>query len=351
MNELADQLEQLGAEAESEQTGEDAAQIRNILESLLRMSFEQENLIRSTAMINRNDPGFQELIHRQKEIKDKLKSAEDSLVEISKRQFILAPVITREVKEINTNLQEAINAMNNRSISVAQAKQQYTMTSVNNLALLLDESLKQMNQNMQNKMQGKGQQMCSKPTNSGGSKKIKGMKDMQQQMSDQLKKLKEGLEKQGKEQGGPKTGQGSMNEQIARLAAQQEAIRNEMQKYKESLEEQGVKDGGNAGTMIQEMEMNERDLVNKRITQETLMRQEKIMSRLLESEKAELQREMQEKRESKEQKEENYRNFTDDFKYNILKAGGKEMIEYKNVPLNLFFRNRVNMYMIKIGQQ
>jgi len=134
------------------------------------------------------------------------------------------------------------------------------------------------------------------------------------------------------------------------MAAEQEAIRNEMQKYKESLEEQGVRDGGNAANAVQEMEQTQRDLINKRITQETIMRQQKIMSRLLESEKAEMEREKQEKRESREQKEQIYRNFTDDFKYNNWKTGGNEIIEYKNAPLNLYYRTRVNNYMIKIGQ-
>jgi L-rhamnose isomerase len=174
---------------------------------------------------------------------------------------------------------------------------------------------------------------------------------MQQKMSEQLKKMKDGLEKEGQKQAGQKkSGQGSVNEQIARMAAEQEAIRNEMQRYKESLEEQGLKDGGNAANAIREMEQNERDLINKQITQETIMRQQKIMTRLLESEKAEMEREKQEKRESREQKEQKYRNFNGDLKYNNLKTGGNEILEYKTAPLNLYYRNRVNSYMIKIGQ-
>jgi hypothetical protein len=351
MDKLANDLEKMGADAESDQAGEDMAQIRMILESLVRMSFEQEDLIGLTMSINRNDPRFQELIYRQKEVKDKLKSSEDSLVAISRRQFVLAPVITREIKEINTNLEDIVTAMNNRSLSVAQTKQQFTMTSINNLAILLDEALQQMNENLNSMMKGEGQKLCNKPSNSGGSKTIKGLKDMQQKLSDKLKKMKEGLEKEGKDKTGQKkSGQGSLNEQIARLAAEQEAIRNEMQKYREALEEQGIKDGGNAANAIQEMEQNQRDMINKRITQETIMRQQQIMTRLLQSEKAEMERELQEKRESREQKEQKYRNFTGDFKYNNQKTAGQEIIEYRNAPLNLFYRNRANNYMIKIGK-
>lgn len=351
MNKLADQLEQMNADAEMQQAAEDAGQIRIILENLIRMSFEQENLIALTQMTNRNDPKFQELIYRQKGVKDKLKSSEDSLISIGKRQFIIAPVINRKIKEINSTLEEIVTALNNRSVSLAQSKQQFTMTDINDLANLLDESLKQMNQNMANSMKGTCQKQCSNPSNSGGKQKIKGIRDMQEKMSGQLKSLKEGLEKMGKDQNGQKKmGQNPMNEQIARMAAEQEAIRNAMERYKQELEEQGIKDGGNAAKAIQDMDQNERDLLNKKISQETILRQERIITRLLNSEKAEMEREMQEKRESREQKDQNYRNFIGNNKYNIQKSGGKEVIEYRAAPLNLYYRNRVNEYMIKIGQ-
>ena len=51
------------------------------------------------------------------------------------------------------------------------------------------------------------------------------------------------------------------------------------------------------------MEKTETDLVNKRISQETLNRQEEILTRLLEAEKAEREREQDEKRQSTESKD------------------------------------------------
>ena len=48
------------------------------------------------------------------------------------------------------------------------------------------------------------------------------------------------------------------------------------------------------------MEQTETDLVNRTITQQTLKRQQQIMSRLLEHEKAEMEREKEERRESHE---------------------------------------------------
>ena len=330
---------------------EDAAGIRSVLESLLRMSFEQEQLITDAATINRNDPKFLLVISNQKEVKDKLKSAEDSLIKISKTQFMLAPIVNREITSINRNIEEVVTYLNNRNMPQAMAKQQFAMTSINNLALLLDESLKQMNSNMKMSMAGKGQKLCNNPSSGGGKMKVKNMREMQEKMSEQLNKMKEGIEKgEGGQSKNSKNGKGSMSEELARLAAEQEAIRNELSKYKEQLDEQGIKDGGNMSNAMNEMEQNEKDLVNKHITQETIMRQQRIITRLLESEKAEQTREKEEKRESREEKNQKYRNFTGDFEYKKLQSGKNEFIQYQTPPVNWYYRNRINSYMIKIGQ-
>ena len=51
------------------------------------------------------------------------------------------------------------------------------------------------------------------------------------------------------------------------------------------------------------MEETEKDLVNKRLTQETFMRQQDILTRLLEHEKAERKQEEEQKREASQGKE------------------------------------------------
>ena len=52
--------------------------------------------------------------------------------------------------------------------------------------------------------------------------------------------------------------------------------------------------------MMRQMEQTETDLVNRTITQQTIQRQQQIMTRLLQHEKAEMQREKEERRESHE---------------------------------------------------
>jgi len=122
---------------------------------------------------------------------------------------------------------------------------------------------------------------------------------MQKQLSDKITQLSEQMKKDGK---GEKPGQQGMGKQyskeFAELAAQQAAMR----KMLEQLNSEENKDGkgslGNMNKTLEQMEQNETDLVNKRITAEMLKRQQEITVRLLEAEKAQRERDEKPERES-----------------------------------------------------
>src|SRR5690606_29679888 len=99
---------------------------------------------------------------------------------------------------------------------------------------------------------------------------------------------------------GTNPGEGNgMSKQLAEMAAKQAAIRKKLAEMQEELGK-GSGGGGNLEKMKEMMEKTEEDIVNKNITQETIERQQKILTRLLESEKAEQEREKDHKRESNE---------------------------------------------------
>ncbi|MFA5727464.1 MAG: hypothetical protein WC886_07485, partial [Saccharofermentanaceae bacterium] len=347
MEELASELENSLAENEDEQMEEDAQNIRQILENLIRLSFEQEDLILKTRITARNDPKYITLVENQKEMGDKISIIEDSLNAIARRQIMLQPIISRETSSIEKNIQACLSSMNNRQTSSALSQQQLTMTAMNNLALLLNESLEKMNQQMSMSMMGKGKKSsCQKTSNPKGKGSMKNMKSMQQKLGEQLEKIKDGIEKMKNSGKGNKNGNSELNKQIAKLAAQQEAIRNEMQKYKDELSEQGIKDGGSLKETIKTMEQNETDIINKRITQETMNRQQSILTRMLESEKAEQEREKEEKRESTEAKNQKYSNPFFDFKYKSKERSDQETLQLVTPSLSNFYRAKVNTYIL-----
>jgi len=96
------------------------------------------------------------------------------------------------------------------------------------------------------------------------------------------------------------------------------------------------------------MEKTEKDIVNRKITQETLERQKEILTRLLKSEKAELEREQEERREATEARDYERSNPEEIMEYFKMKNNEVELL--KTLPPNLtpFYRNKVSEYFFRV---
>lgn len=175
---------------------------------------------------------------------------------------------------------------------------------------------------------------------------MKSMREMQEKLNQQLEELRKQMQNQGNKPDGKNTGQQgqSVSEQLARMAAQQEAIRRMMQDYQSELKKEGKGYDGQLEQMMKEMEQTEKDLVNKILNQQTINRQQQIMTRLLQSERAEMQREKEEKRESKEGKDIQRTSPNEVFDKKLKQE--KEIELYKTIPpnLNYYYKNKVNSY-------
>lgn len=321
MEQMSEALAEAQLDAEQQDMAEDAEQIRQLLKNLVRLSFNQEEIIGSLKGMYIQDPRYQTIIARQNTLKDDFGNVEDSLRALAKRQIQVASMITKEVGEVNSNIRRSLNGLldmnqsfygNSRNTGAASSMQ-YSMTSLNNLALVLAESLDKMQDQMRQNAQKKNRGQCKNPgknsnqqcNNPGRKPSPKSMRQMQQELNKQMEALKKQLDKQGK-QGGKRHQIGqqqSMSEELARMAAQQEMIRRMMQEYGQEMKQQ---DAGNSklakeiDQMMRQMEQTETDLVNRTITQQTIKRQQEIMTRLLEHERADMQREKEERRESHE---------------------------------------------------
>ena len=354
MNELAQQLKSAQQKMEEEEQTEDARALRLLLNSLIELSFRQEALMVELRNTKGDNPRYVKIAQDQKNLADESKMLEDSLLALSKRQMSLSNTVNREVSAIHMNMDMALAAMHDRRTNEATGRQQYAMTAINNLALILNESLDQMQQQQQQKMSANkkpGSGSCSKPGGSGKKPGMANLRQMQEQLNAQMKKLQESMKgkegdkgKDGKKGNNGSNGTGGMSQQLAKMAAQQEYIRREMQKAAAAMQQKngaGAKAGGDAAS---NMEKTETDLVNRRITQETINRQQEILTRLLEFEKAEKEQGQDDKRESKVGKP-------------VLAGPPKEFLEYKKmkerelelfktVPptFNPFYKEKVNEY-------
>ena len=101
---------------------------------------------------------------------------------------------------------------------------------------------------------------------------------------------------------------------------------------------------GKLDKILEEMEENETDIINNRITQETITRQEEILTRLLEAENAVREKEQEEVRESNEW------NFTHENKtkqyldYIKKKQAQEELLKTTPIQLKPYYKKKVNSY-------
>ncbi len=342
MQQMSQKMQQMQQSAEAKQQVEDYNALRQILENLVKLSFDQESLMTQFKGVRQEDPRFVELGQQQLKIKDNAKIVEDSLIALSKRVFQIKSFVTREVSEMNDYINQSLEEIKKRHNNIAAGKQQFAMRSINNLALMLDDVLHQMQQQMGQQMGG--MQLVNKKRK---DRQQQNMSEMQQSLNQQIQELmKSG--KSGKE----------MSEQLAKLAAQQELIRRALRKATEGkpTDKKGQKEngkdggGGDIAKLLEEMEKTEEDLVNRRLTQDLIKRQKEIMTRLLESEKALREREQDEQREAERAKD---KNKTAPGSYNeYLKEKTKQIELLKTVPpsLNPYYKQEVNEYFKKINE-
>jgi two-component sensor histidine kinase len=103
-------------------------------------SFNQEKLMQQLRSTTPSDPNYTKLAQSQKDIKDNLKTAEDSLYSISRRVPQIQSTVNKEVTAINSMIDQALEKLGDRRTAEALRNQQFAMTSMNNLALLLSEA-------------------------------------------------------------------------------------------------------------------------------------------------------------------------------------------------------------------
>ncbi len=290
MQQMSKKMESAMQSMQMQQNEMDMQKTRQILENLVKISFDQEELINKTKGVNVYNPQYLDIMKAQKDVQDDLQMVKDSIQELSKSVFEIQSYVNQQITDIDKNMEQALDNLEQRRPANAASNQQFIMTAVNNLALMFDEVLQQLQQQMSNQMAGS--QMCQKP---GGQKQsMQSIRQMQQQLNDRIQQLGDKM-KEGKI---PKDGPGGSSEQIAKMAQEQAKIRDALRQMNDQFNKDGKNSMGDLNQLQKEMEKTETDLLNRQLTDEMKKRQQEILTRLLEAENAERQRETDNKRES-----------------------------------------------------
>jgi hypothetical protein len=316
-----------------EQNMENIENLKQILSNLIFLSFSQEDILADLNGINSKDPSLVQLNQKQKKILDQSKIVKDSLYALAMRTPQITSMVNNELLALELNLNKATDQMEEALFPNARVSQQFVVTATNNLALMLNEALENLEKQMANAKPG--DQQCENPGQ--GKPGMNSMKESSEGMKQQLQKMIDQM----------KNGQGQkMSQQLGESLMQHEM----MQQMLRDLMNNGSVGSGTKQKLQQVdkmLEQNRKELMNKSINAETVSRQNLITTRLLEAEKAEMEREFENKRES-ESADEFYSNPIRFFEY---KEKENFTIEYLNKnahKLNNFYINKYKQYLNNI---
>lgn len=361
MKQMADDISAMKAATGQQQKKEDMDALRFLLENIIALSHQQEDLMNEYKVVNRKDPYYLELNREQLSISKSTEIVDDSLVALSKRVIELESFITEELNELRYNLDKALSYSEERKTAKLRQHQQYAMTSYNDLALMLSEVLDQMQNQMKNQMPGNGS--CDNPGGSGQGKSGKpmSMEQMKKALADQISKMKGGQKPGGKD-GKGEDGEGGQtpggkngipklsSKEAAKMAAEQERLRQGLKKLKEDLNKDGSGAGNGLNDLINDLDQLQQDLINGRVGNDYVKRQEDIYTRLLESEKAIRERGFSEEREAKEGKNDEDSNLKEITEYNKKKNAEVEFLRSLPVGLQVYYKTLVNDYFNSVNK-
>ena len=342
MQQMANNMMQQMMMGGMEQMAEDAQLTRVLLENVVHASHEQEALMTEIGSMRTDDPSLVQKIIAQKEIADNFIMVRDSLHNMALRQPMIQNFVFDELHTIENQTENAMKQLNNLKLAPATRHQQTAMMSMNNLALMLAESLENMENSMSSMGMGMPMQSCK--NNSGqSSKSMKNMQQLQQQLGQQLKQMQQQMQQQQSGQQMPN----SMSEQFARMAAEQEMLRQGMQQMLNEMKENGQIGDDGLNEIIKDMEKLEEDLVNKKINQQMIERSKRIESRMLESQKAQEKRDQEEQRKSNEYKGPHFDRKIDEYLYEQTLKKNQEFLRSNPVEYAPYYKEKINDYYLK----
>jgi DNA repair exonuclease SbcCD ATPase subunit len=275
LQKLLSEMQDIQQRFQSATTREMASKFQQVLRDILNLSKTQEYLQSETNSIPTNSPRLGQMAGQQQTVQDQLHQIMEQLMELSRETFAVTPEIGRGMGMSNAMMQEAIKALAQRNGRGAAQNQQQAMKSLNETAMSIHQSMNQMR---------------SSGSASGYEQFLEQMQNMagqQQGINNQSMQLAMGQMAAAAQQG-----------LLQKLLREQKQVRKSLQEMMSEMQQSGEKGLGDMGGIAQEMDEVLKDLERRRMSKKTVDRQQRILSRMLDSQKSMTQRGEKEERKS-----------------------------------------------------
>lgn len=292
---FAEKMNRLKNEMNDRVTQEAIRKMQKATTDMLKLSQMQEDLRNQTKNSDYNSTKFNELAENQAQIASSMSNLINSMMDLANKTFAVTPEMAKNLGDALQQMQQAMQNLANRQTGNASRSQQGAMSSMNQAAMQMQQMLSMM--------QNQGSGACENPGGSGPGRKPgqqpgMGFMERLQQLAAQQQMINQSLQKLSGQ------GQGLSDEQrneLGRIAGDQGKAQKTLEELaKEQKQFSGERIAlGDLEKIAKEMKEVMTDIQSGNITPETLKRQEKILSRLLDATKSINERDFEKKRESR----------------------------------------------------
>ncbi len=246
-----------------------------LLQDMIYLSSQEEQLKEDTKILSRNSPRLREYAQRQQLLQDQLKSITQTMSNLSNETFAITPEIGRSLGKANAGMQEAKSDLTNRNINQASKNQNIAMEGLNETSLGLINSMKNLQE-------------------SGSASGFEQFLQMMQQMAGK----QQGLNEQGMQLSLGQMAAAAQQQMIQQMLDSQREIRKSLEQLMKEMRHSGQKGMGDLNGIAEEMDAVIQDLQRKNFNQKTQDRQQRILSRMLDSQTSMTQRGEKDERKS-----------------------------------------------------
>jgi len=274
---LTQSVQDIQQQFKQETGAEMAAKFQSVMRDILTLSKAQEKLREITANTPRNSPRMRTLAAQQQLLKDQLTQVMSALIELSKETFAITPEMGKAMGMAFGQMEGAKTQLAERNGAGARNSQKLAMKSLNQAALTLYNA---------------AQQMQSGGSSASGFEQF--MKQMQQMAGQQ-----QGINNQGMQLALGQMAASARDALLQRMLAKQKQVRKSLQQLIEEMQQSGKQGLGDMSGIAREMDEVLKDIQARKYSRKTLERQQRILSRMLDSQKSLTQRGLKEERISK----------------------------------------------------
>ncbi|MCS7177404.1 MAG: DUF4175 family protein [Candidatus Kapabacteria bacterium] len=285
MRSAAAALDRLWQELQRNLTREVQRQLQKAMLDALELSEQQEQLRERTQGVPAGSQRFAELARRQQELQQATAAVTERVMGVAQRSFAVTPQMARELGQALRSMQRATAQLAERTPAAAQAQQE-AMEALNRSVLLLQDALSTL-------QAASAGGACPNPGAGQGAGGM-GFLERLQQLA---------LQQQGITQALQQLLQGRLTmeqqAQLARLAAQQAQVQQALEELARQQPSSGQRPLGDLRRLAEEMRELVEELRGGQVTQETIRRQHRILSRMLDALRSIYERDYEPQREAR----------------------------------------------------